>query len=436
MNGTSPGELVLHSLLRQFSSVCQTKVERALADRGEKNLAKSMRIYEDSAYQQLLAALSTCAEYALPSLLQTLTRWYDFQHSTGSAFPGHQNASKEAFVSPRTLPSAAAPPKNHSDGKTPQRDQLIRSMQTDSALKASCPTLATDQPNGPDTASAATATANASWLLMSSSEREALGERRDLSIDILYCQALTSVLKQLSFHPGHDDIINKILHQAFKHFEYKDNLQSSENKQNINLVADMYAEVVGELTQTRFALVRQHFTEKLARLRAKESSSFTTHSIISLLMGMKFFRVKMHPIEEFVSYFEFLHELGQYFLEVKEKEIRHAMAGLFVEVLLPVAAVARHEVNIPALKSFVDLLYSSTYDLANKKKHVLAVFYSANRSQVRLMALFPMVTCLLCISTKSFFLNNWPPFMSLCLSQLKSRDLGRVSLESLFRLLW
>ncbi len=39
---------------------------------------------------------------------------------------------------------------------------------------------------------------------------------------MLYCQALTSVLKQLSYHPGHDEIINKILKQAFKHFEYKE----------------------------------------------------------------------------------------------------------------------------------------------------------------------------------------------------------------------
>uniref|UniRef100_A0A5K3EZC4 MOR2-PAG1_N domain-containing protein n=1 Tax=Mesocestoides corti TaxID=53468 RepID=A0A5K3EZC4_MESCO len=130
----------------------------------------------------------------------------------------------------------------------------------------------------------------------------------------------------------------------------------------------------------------------------------------------------MHPIEEFVGYFTFLHELGQYFLEVKEKEIRHAMTCLFVEILLPVAAVVRHEVNIPALKNFVDLLYNPAFELASKKKHALA--------------LFPMVTCLLCVGTKSFFLTNWPPFMSLCLSQLKNRDLGQVSIESLFRLLW
>ena len=38
---------------------------------------------------------------------------------------------------------------------------------------------------------------------------------------------------------------------------------------------------------------------------------------------------------------QYLHELAAYFLELKdkEKEVKHALAGLFVEILLPVAAV-------------------------------------------------------------------------------------------------
>lgn len=57
-------------------------------------------------------------------------------------------------------------------------------------------------------------------------------------------------------------------------------------------------------------------------------------------MGMKFFRVKMVPIEEFEASFQFLTECAQYFLEVKDKDVRHALAGLFVEILVPVAAVS------------------------------------------------------------------------------------------------
>ena len=34
-------------------------------------------------------------------------------------------------------------------------------------------------------------------------------------------------------------------------------------------------------------------------------------------------------------------ECAQYFLEVKDKDIKHALAGLFVEILIPVAAVSK-----------------------------------------------------------------------------------------------
>ena len=48
----------------------------------------------------------------------------------------------------------------------------------------------------------------------------------------------------------------------------------------------------------------------------------------------------MVPIEEFEASFQFMQECGQYFLEVRDKDIKHALAGLFVEILVPVAAVS------------------------------------------------------------------------------------------------
>jgi len=48
----------------------------------------------------------------------------------------------------------------------------------------------------------------------------------------------------------------------------------------------------------------------------------------------------MHPIEDFEACCFFLHDLGHYFLEVKDKDIKHALATLFVDILLPVAAVS------------------------------------------------------------------------------------------------
>lgn len=68
----------------------------------------------------------------------------------------------------------------------------------------------------------------------------------------------------------------------------------------------------------------------------------------------------------------------------------------------------KNEVNVPCLKNFVDMLYSHTLDASTKSKHRLA--------------LFPLVTCLLCVSQKQFFLTNWHYFLAMCLSALKNRD--------------
>ncbi|GAB1603756.1 protein furry-like isoform X6 [Argonauta hians] len=255
-------------------------------------------------------------------------------------------------------------------------------------------------------------------------DRDYLCEKRDLAVEFVYCLALTEVLSKLYYHPGHDDLVNQIIPQAFRHFSYKDGIQSSPNAANINLISDLYAEVIGVLAQSRFTQVRKNFLNELKDLKCRDQSTSTSQSIISLLRGLKFFRVKMHPIEDFQACFQFLHELGHYFLEIRDKDIRHAMAMLFVEILLPVAAKVKTEVNVPILKTFVDMLYTTSIDMATKKKHT--------------MHLFPLVTCLLSVSQKQFFLNNWPYFLTMCLSQLKNKDpkISRVALESLYRLLW
>lgn len=70
-------------------------------------------------------------------------------------------------------------------------------------------------------------------------------------------------------------------------------IQNEPNAGNIHIIADLYAEVIGVLAQSRFMSVRKRFVVELKELRAKEPGPHTTQSIISLLMGMKFFRVKV-----------------------------------------------------------------------------------------------------------------------------------------------
>ncbi|XP_060682111.1 protein furry homolog isoform X1 [Hemiscyllium ocellatum] len=254
-------------------------------------------------------------------------------------------------------------------------------------------------------------------------QRDYLLERRDLAIDFIFSLVLIEVLKQLSLHPVPDNLVQEVINLAFKHFKYKEGYLGP-NTGNMHIIDDLYAEVIGVLAQSKFPAVKKKFMSELKELRQKEQNPYVVQSSISLIMGMKFFRIKMYPVEEFEASFQFMQECAQYFLDVKDKDIRHALAGLFVEILFPVAAAVKNEVNVPCLRNFVESLYDTTLELSTRKKHSLA--------------LFPLVTCLLCVSQKQFFLVRWHIFLNNCLSNLKNKDpkMARVALESLYRLLW
>ncbi|KRZ85737.1 Protein furry -like protein-like [Trichinella sp. T8] len=376
-----PGEYVAQTLFIEFVLNAERKISAALSEPLEKPLTKSLQRGEDAQFDQIITTLGSLSENCLPSVLRSLFVWYD-----------EQNKKCELSLQ-KKVQTLQMNVKNESS------KQILRGD------------LKTDE----------------DYIL----------EKRKLAVDFILCLVLIEVLKQLPLHPGIDHLVLHIIQLAFQHFRYKDFSLLGPNSANVHVISDLFAEVIGVLSPVRFVLVRKRIMQELGELRAKETTPTTTQNIVSLFMGLKFFRVKMAPIEDFEASMRFLQELGGYFLEVKEREIKHALAGLFIEILLPVAAVnntnydyynlhecVKTEVNVPSVKSFIELLYSHTLDLATKKKHSLAFF--------------PLLTCLLCIGHKQFFLSNWHYFLTLCLSNLKHKDskMSRVALESLYRLVW
>uniref|UniRef100_A0A674A692 FRY microtubule binding protein n=1 Tax=Salmo trutta TaxID=8032 RepID=A0A674A692_SALTR len=352
-----PGEYVLKSLFVNFTTLSERKIRIIMAEPLEKPLIKSLQRGEDPQFDQVITAMSSLAEYCLPSILRTLFDWYRRQN-------GLEDPESHEY-----RPRANTKSKNDEQ----HRDFLL--------------------------------------------------ERRDLAIDFIFSLVLIEVLKQMPLHPVLDSLVSEVINLAFKHFRYKEGYHGP-NTGNMHIVADLYAEVIGVLAQAKFPAVKKTFLSELKELRQKEQSPYVVQSTISLIMGVKFFRIKMYPVEDFEASFQFMQDCAQYFLEVKDKDIKHALAGLFVEILVPVAAAVKNEVNVPCLRNFVESLYDTTLDLSSRKKHSLA--------------LYPLVTCLLCVSQKHFFLNKWTVFLNNCLSNIKSKDpkMARVALESLYRLLW
>lgn len=274
-------------------------------------------------------------------------------------------------------------------------------------------------------------------------------------IHCLLCIPLIEILKQLSFHPGNDELLHTVIELCFRRFLAKEvpghhsslgtnAASASINAHQANLfadnqyVTDLYAEIIGCVAQHRFSLVRRRFVTEFNKLKLNISSiptstssssstsasattgqsqtsvnatlsdsetgtnghhhhphhhsssssqtsgssqnlasisttntltatiSPTSANIIKLLMGMKHFRIKMVPIEDFEASFHFLNDCAQYFCEVKDKDIKHTLAGLFVEILVPITGQVKNEVNIPCLKLFVDILYTHALELSAK----------------------------------------------------------------------
>uniref|UniRef100_A0A0N5A9H4 Protein furry n=1 Tax=Syphacia muris TaxID=451379 RepID=A0A0N5A9H4_9BILA len=262
--------------------------------------------------------------------------------------------------------------------------------------------------------------------LEESNDEKVYSEKRQLAVNVLFCVILIEVLPQVHFFPDScEQLIMHIVNMAFNEIVYRDPTTVGANYSNFLAVAEKFAEVLGVLSQSHSSLIQKTFLNLLNDLKKENPVNlFPVNNIIALLMAMKFFRVKTNQVVDFEKDIQFLDELGQYYLDVKHKDIKHATAGLLVEILLPVAAQIKTEANIPALISFVDKLYQPTFELVSKKRDK--------------MAAYPLLTCLLCISQSRFFLANWTQFLNFTLASLKSKDpkVSRVALESLYRLVY
>ena len=115
---------------------------------------------EDPQFDQLLSSFGSVAEHCLPSLLRTLFAWFERQGIEW--MPNNEHKQK-------------------GDTKRSNTSEMFER-----------------------------------------SEEEYIMERRDLSVQFILCLVLIEVLKQLSVHPGHEDMVNYIENLAFKNFKYRE----------------------------------------------------------------------------------------------------------------------------------------------------------------------------------------------------------------------
>lgn len=87
---------------------------------------------------------------------------------------------------------------------------------------------------------------------------------------------------------------------------------------------------------------------------------------------MYYVNLQMVPIEEFEASFQFMQECAQYFLEVKDKDVKHALAGLFVEILVPVAAVSLLYCTVLHVRRICSIFISSILGCKKRSQRTLS----------------------------------------------------------------
>lgn len=101
---------------------------------------------------------------------------------------------------------------------------------------------------------------------------------------------LNYFISQLPVHPVDDEFIQYMLSLAFRNFKQRDSVAASPTASNNEIIAALYAEVLGVLAHACFLPVRKRF---IAEFKEHQNN---TSSFVNIIYGMKYLRIKVRMI--------------------------------------------------------------------------------------------------------------------------------------------
>ncbi|KAG0357861.1 Cell morphogenesis protein PAG1 [Gamsiella multidivaricata] len=213
-------------------------------------------------------------------------------------------------------------------------------------------------------------------------------------------RSLIEIVRQVQKDSLPDELGSRLEETVFNQLENVDPefIQRSSNRTaNMNVLV----ELMGSLSNVRFATVSDRFIAELEKYKTG---------------------APLYPMDCLEETADFLQSCAGFFKMARGIRIKHAYAELFVQLLTPVAKVALAEVNHPNWSKTVELIYPKARKMTNKPRHV----------QVAL----PLVTMLLCVSKKDFFLKHWLSVFDSCREKFKDKTIRPIALNCISQLLW
>ncbi|KAI9261393.1 cell morphogenesis N-terminal-domain-containing protein [Phascolomyces articulosus] len=249
-----------------------------------------------------------------------------------------------------------------------------------------------------------------------------LKERQSLASVYILCRALIEIVKSFTPETLPEDLGENLEEIVFNQLKKADP-EAIRRSKNRTASMDLFAELIGELSNVRFASVSDRFIAELEKYNSQTIMKERQSHMEMLIRGMRFLKIKIYPLDALEETADFLSSCASFFRNAHGAKVKHSYAKLFVQLLLPIAGVAVAEVNFPAWAKAVDIVYPRAWKMTLKPRHVLAGY--------------PLVTTLLCVSRKEFFAANWMGVVESCYQKFsKDKYTRQLTLGCVSRLVW
>ncbi|KAK5799013.1 cell morphogenesis N-terminal-domain-containing protein [Linnemannia elongata] len=248
-------------------------------------------------------------------------------------------------------------------------------------------------------------------------------ERKSVVSLFIMSRSLIEIVSQVQKGTLPDQLGSRLEEIVFSQLETVDPefVQRSANRTaNMNALV----ELMGSLSNVRFATVSDRFIAELEKYKtgAPVKDKDVELRMEMLIRGMRYLNLKLYPDRCLEETADFLQSCAGFFKLARGTRIKHAYAELFVQLLTPVAKVALAEVNYPNWSKTVELIFPKARKMTTKPRHVQVAF--------------PLVTMLLCVSKKDFFMKHWQAIFDACREKFKDKVMRHIALTCASQLLW
>ncbi|KAJ6623475.1 cell morphogenesis N-terminal-domain-containing protein [Mycena sp. CBHHK59/15] len=248
-----------------------------------------------------------------------------------------------------------------------------------------------------------------------------LNERKSLASIYVMCRALIAVLQSISKDALGETMGYSLEETTFEQFR-KPDLKLLAQSANHRTNAELYATLLGHISNVRFVSVTDRFLAELGPVTHGQVPKDLDMKYENLVKGINHIQIKVWPPEAFEEGAEFLESLSKSFVQAHGLRLKTAFAETLVKLLHPIGKTAQAETNNPQWAKAIEIIYPKAREMMSKPRYWHVAF--------------PLVITSLCVAPQTYFLKNWVSCFEGASSKLKEKPYRIPVMNGMLRLLW